>query len=113
MKVRIVLVMMSAVEEAISQATVKLGYEQLKPEQAAVVKTFVGGKDVFAALPTGYGKSTCFAGRCAFGQVCERGWLRRHRHSQPPLLESAFPKQSRPHYRKQPSSWSLGHHAKT
>ena len=39
----------------------KLGYAHLKPEQVAVFNAFVGGRDVFAALPTGYGKSVCFA----------------------------------------------------
>ena len=26
-----------------------------------IIRSFVGGKDVVAALPTGYGKSLCFA----------------------------------------------------
>ena len=34
---------------------------RLKVEQVAVVEAFIGGQDVFAALPTGYGKSLCFA----------------------------------------------------
>ena len=40
----------------------RLGYESLKPEQATVVREFLSGKDVFAALPTGYGKLcySCF-----------------------------------------------------
>ena len=38
-----------------------LGYHSLKSEQKAVIKEFVMGKDVFAILPTGYGKSLCYA----------------------------------------------------
>ena len=39
----------------------KVGIEKLREEQDKVIRSFVGGKDVFAALPTGYGKSLCFA----------------------------------------------------
>ena len=38
-----------------------LGYSELKAEQERVVKAFLSGKDVFGALPTGYGKSLCYA----------------------------------------------------
>ena len=31
------------------------------PEQLRVTETFVQGRDVFAVLPTGYGKSLCYA----------------------------------------------------
>ena len=34
-----------------------LGLKKLQKEQDRVVRTFVGGRDVSAALPTGYGKS--------------------------------------------------------
>jgi len=37
----------------------RLGYSTLRPEQAEAVSAFVGGKDVFVALPTGSGKSLC------------------------------------------------------
>jgi len=33
------------------------GLKQLKPEQEKVITAFVSGKDVFASLPTGFGKS--------------------------------------------------------
>ena len=33
----------------------------LKPKQETVVWVFLSGKGVFAALPTGYGKSLCYA----------------------------------------------------
>lgn len=39
----------------------QLGYESLKPEQELAVSYFIGGNDVFVSLPTGYGKSLCFA----------------------------------------------------
>ena len=37
------------------------GKKELKPEQETVVQVFLSGKGVFAALPTGYGKSLCYA----------------------------------------------------
>ena len=37
-----------------------LGYHNLKEEQKKVVNAFKG-KDVFVSLPTGYGKSLCYA----------------------------------------------------
>ena len=41
----------------------ELGYADLKPEQLEVVETFVKGCNLFAVLPTGYGKSPtrCFS----------------------------------------------------
>ena len=50
-----------SIDETISYAAARIGYSQLRPEQITVVKAFVGGKDVFVCLPTGYGKSLCFA----------------------------------------------------
>jgi len=44
---------------AISLATKKLGYLQLKPHQKVVVEAFLKGRDKFASLPTGSGKSLC------------------------------------------------------
>ena len=44
--------------KAFAQTVAKeLGYRQLKPEQADVIEAFVKGRDMFAVLPTGYGKS--------------------------------------------------------
>ena len=34
---------------------------QLKPEQLKVIMEFICGKDVFAVLPTGFGKTLCYA----------------------------------------------------
>ena len=38
-----------------------LGYHKLKDEQLEVMTSFLSGNDVFAVLPTGFGKSLCFA----------------------------------------------------
>ena len=45
------------VEAACHTVIRSLGYSALKPEQLRVIKSFVLGKDVFAVLPTGFGKS--------------------------------------------------------
>jgi len=42
-------------------AVKQLGYSHLKDLQLEVITSFVAGKDVFAVLPTGYGKSLCYA----------------------------------------------------
>ena len=42
-------------------ASKELGYPDLKPEQLDVLETFVKGHDLFAVLPTGYGKSLSLA----------------------------------------------------
>ena len=49
------------IDEVLLRAATMLGYESLKPQQIAVIKAFVSGRDVFTALPTGYRKSVCFA----------------------------------------------------
>ena len=48
------------IRKAAKSAAKELGYPDLKPEQLDIVETFVKGRDVFAVLPTGYGKSLCF-----------------------------------------------------
>lgn len=49
-------------EEAANSAARKLGYPLgLKEEQLQVVVAFLLGRDVFAVLPTGFGKSLCYA----------------------------------------------------
>ena len=45
-------------EEIIKSLVQKHGYSALKAEQLKVVSQFVSGKDVFAVLPTGYGKNS-------------------------------------------------------
>ena len=46
---------------AIHHAVKEAGLEKLKKEQDRVISEFVSGKDVFVSLPTGYGKSLCYA----------------------------------------------------
>ena len=48
-------------ERAMTVAASKLGYETLWAEQRLAIEAFVGGHDVFAALPTGFSKNLCFA----------------------------------------------------
>lgn len=38
-----------------------LGYSSLKGEQELALEAFTSGKDVFVSLPTGFGKSVCYA----------------------------------------------------
>ena len=45
------------IPEAVKSAAKDLVYLDLKPEQVDIVETFVKGRDVFAVLPTGFGKS--------------------------------------------------------
>ena len=45
---------------AITAATSELQFSALKPQQKEAVLEFVQGKDVFVALPTGFGKSVIF-----------------------------------------------------
>ena len=49
------------VNNIIKEVGASLGYSRVKEEQCAVVMQLVDGKDVFATLPTGFGKSLCFA----------------------------------------------------
>ena len=41
-------------------AAEELGYPSLKPEQLKVIQSFVSCRDVFAVLPTGFGKRLCY-----------------------------------------------------
>ena len=49
------------VDAAIDFATETAGLRSLKKEQREAIHAFTSGKDVFVALPTGYGKSYCYA----------------------------------------------------
>ena len=41
-------------------ATEAIGYQSLKDKQREVIVNFVKGNDVFAVLPTSYGKGLCY-----------------------------------------------------
>lgn len=49
------------IDAALQYACRKMEVEKLKPEQEQGIRAFLGGSDVFISLPTGYGKSLCFA----------------------------------------------------
>jgi ATP-dependent DNA helicase RecQ len=49
----------------ITRAAATLGYYTVKREQMTVIRSFLHGKDVFAVLPTGYGKTLCYASLAA------------------------------------------------
>ena len=51
----------SRIDRAIEAVCTNLGYAGLTPEQEKAVRSFVSGRDVFLSLPTGSGKSLCFA----------------------------------------------------
>ena len=51
---------MVAVMDIVTEVAVCMGYSSLKPLQGKIVSSVVGGRDVFAIQPTGYGKSFCF-----------------------------------------------------
>ena len=48
-------------ETAATKAADTLGCSELKQEQMQVVTAVLQGRDVFAVLPTGYGKTLCYA----------------------------------------------------
>ena len=47
-------------QQALVYVAQKLRLERLNEKQAEAVTAFIGGKDVFVSLPTGYGKLVCF-----------------------------------------------------
>ena len=62
------------IEQAVMLAITKLGYTSLKEKQKAVITEFVSGRDVFATLPTGYGKSLCYGCLpCVYDQLRPQG----------------------------------------
>ena len=50
-----------SLNRCITLAVEALGYEKATHEQRETVKNFVHGRDVFVSLPTGAGKSVCYA----------------------------------------------------
>ena len=53
--------MEEAISEAIFDTVSQLGYTAVKPEQLKVITGVLNCSDVFAVLPTGFGKSLCYA----------------------------------------------------
>ena len=51
----------ATVNNAILEAFVMLGYEKPTVDQEEAILDFIKGRDVFVSLPTGAGKSLCFA----------------------------------------------------
>ena len=49
------------IERAIDTAMRKAEIRELKKEQRSAIHDFVSARDVFVSLPTGYGKSFCYA----------------------------------------------------
>ena len=45
----------------IIRAVQTLGYRAPKKEQLEIIHGFLNGRDVFGVLPTGFGKSLCYA----------------------------------------------------
>ena len=48
-------------QQALDETLKDLGFQSLKLKQKEAVEAFVKGRDVFVALPTGYGKSIIYA----------------------------------------------------
>ena len=55
--------------DAIKHAFLTLGYAAATSDQDKAVREFLEGKDVFVSLPTGEGKSLCFATLAVFDFV--------------------------------------------
>ena len=55
------LLAMTNKEKAIDSACSTVGIASLKAKQWEAITRFVGGEDVFICLPTGFGKSLCYA----------------------------------------------------
>ena len=52
---------MADAERAVERAAQSLGYPDLKKEQKEAMIKFISGRDVFVSLPTGFGKTVCYA----------------------------------------------------
>jgi len=51
----------SLMEQVVYNSVQELGYDRPRPDQLEAVLQFVSGRDTFISLPTGSGKSLCFA----------------------------------------------------
>ena len=52
---------MAYVNDIIAESVRKLGYREAKHLQIKSIKEFISGNDVFVSVPTGYGKTLCYA----------------------------------------------------
>ena len=57
--------------QCVIEAAMELGYSSMKPEQVEVAVALIEGRDVFAILPTGFGKSLRYACLPAFDK-CQK-----------------------------------------
>jgi len=48
------------IDSTIDLVVKRLGYDRVKDLQREIIHKVVAGHDVFAVLPTGYGKSLCY-----------------------------------------------------
>jgi len=48
------------IEGAIFRAAKRIGYDSVKELQLEVIQKVITGNDIFAVLPTGFGKSLCY-----------------------------------------------------
>ena len=51
----------AAMESALDKAAFEMGYTSLRQKQRDAVLGFLNGRDVFVSLPTGSGKTLCYA----------------------------------------------------
>ena len=49
------------ISSIVKSVFLRLSYNYVKPCQMEAILAFVSGRDVFVSLPTGYGKSICYA----------------------------------------------------
>ena len=47
-------------QQALDEVLREITFTELKPKQREAIEAFVSEKDVFVALPTGYGKSVIY-----------------------------------------------------
>ncbi len=59
----------------LSAVVARLGYSSLKPMQSKVICSILDGDDVFAVLPTGYGKTLCYILACHLLLMQTMAWI--------------------------------------